>query len=248
MPIDGEMDISEEECLSAGFLGGQVGALGRTEEPEEGCVIKVQGFIGAGDDGCICRVGSRRRAVLVTEGFEESREWGMVVFGSWSLLSGIQVTQVGDPLSHGQQGFGYGVSLGRLAGLADFLVSESKDQEKADFLLCSGDVSKGRLDPVLLAELDPAVEDGALGLVVLSCGGLVCERERSVEISFGSSLGHQPEQLPRFRLWIDLVKVGKKLLISHVLQARRVIAHAICISGDAAHHVAVPVLPLVQAL
>ncbi len=113
----------------------------------------------------------------------------MVVLRFRSFLSGIRLTQVGDPLSHCQQGFGYGISSDRLAGLANLSVSESKDQEEANLVFSSGDVLKVRLDNMLLAELGPTAKDGALGLSGLSCGGLVCEHKRSVEISLEAALG-----------------------------------------------------------
>ena len=68
-------------------------------------VIDIEDVIEGSDDQDVGRVGSRGRVILVGEALEESCEYRMVCCGSMYLLSGIEETQVGEPLAHRQKGF-----------------------------------------------------------------------------------------------------------------------------------------------
>ena len=55
----------------------------------------------------------------------------MVPFVSWVVLAGILSTQVGDPLTHHQQGFLHAASFDGLSGTSLVVVLHAKDQEVA---------------------------------------------------------------------------------------------------------------------
>ena len=114
--VDGEVDVTETEGLGASSRRGGVKVFSRSEEPEEGDDDEVDGMrvelaihvVGGVedllellDDGDVARVDSGCWGVLPPESPEKSIEYGMELVLSREL-SGIRLTQVGDPLSHGQ--------------------------------------------------------------------------------------------------------------------------------------------------
>lgn len=90
--VDGEMDVTEAEGLTACFGGSGVEVLRRAEEPVEGdddeldgvefpnAVLLVGGIEGCEqhpDDGDVDRVGSRVRVGFLFDGSQVSSEYGM---------------------------------------------------------------------------------------------------------------------------------------------------------------------------
>ena len=63
-------------------------------------VVDVNGIQETLHDGEVCGVDTGSWIVVFAELGEESREYWIVVFGSRMRLSGIALTQVGDPLAH----------------------------------------------------------------------------------------------------------------------------------------------------
>ena len=140
--VDGEVDVPELERLRAGFGCSGVGVFGWSEQPEEADddevagdsiedaplgVVKVKGVEEAVDDGDVGRVGSVLGLVFALESPEEIHEYGPE--GSVSLLSGIWLTQVGDPLGHGAKGGTNGISAYRVVGEPVLAVAEGEDEE-----------------------------------------------------------------------------------------------------------------------
>ena len=132
--VNGEVDVPELEGLGAGFGGGGVGGVSVfdwSEQPEEADddevvsngvegapdgVVEVEGVADAADDGEVDRVGAVFGLVFALESPEEIQEYGPE--GAVSLLSGIWLTQVGDPLGHGAKGGTNGISADRVVGEA----------------------------------------------------------------------------------------------------------------------------------
>lgn len=109
----------------------------------------------------------------------------MVCPGSDSFFAGIRLTQSGDPLAHGREGFLHSVSSDRLpGGLSNGATSaHGKDEEEAEAGFLAGDVTQGGIMAVFGAEIDPGLEDGALGAARLGDNRGVCGLQRSAEIS-----------------------------------------------------------------
>ena len=199
LSVDGKGDVAEVEGLGASFGRGRVEVLSGSQEPEEGdndevdgvgiehaidWVVEVQGIHEGLQDGDVGWVGAGGRFIFVSEGFEESSEYGMELVGQWALLAGIAAGQVGDPLAHGQERFFNRVSADRVVGLAVASVAQGEDEEVSELCFLVRDITEGRLPSKFLAELGPVGEVGILGPSGLgrgSCGGLV---QRSAEISF----------------------------------------------------------------
>ena len=82
----------------------------------------------------------------------------------WSARCGflrIGLTQVGNPRAHHQKCIFHCVSVDRLlAGVASMLVVVvSEDEEVADLVVLSGDITEGWLSAQHLAEGDPGGKD-----------------------------------------------------------------------------------------
>ena len=107
-----------------------------------------------------------------------------------ALLAGIESTQVGDPLAHGQERFLDCISPDRVIGLSVASVAEGEDEEASQLSFVVRDITEGRLAAKVAAEAGPVVEDGVLGTSGLgrgSCGGAL---QRSAKISLEeTSLG-----------------------------------------------------------
>ena len=116
LAVNGKVDVTEAEGLGASSRSGGVEVLGGTQEPEEGDDDEVNGVcveppihamggvedrLELLDDGDVARVDTRGWGVLPAEATEESSEYGMELVLAREL-SGIRLTQVGEPLSHGQ--------------------------------------------------------------------------------------------------------------------------------------------------
>ena len=106
----------------------------------------------------------------------------MVVFGVRRHLPWVRLTQVGDPLSHGEKGLIHCVSADRVTGLAGLTVSEAEDQEVAKARLVVGQRTEGRMLSVVGAEGRPELEDLVGGSLSLGSGASVGNLERSSEI------------------------------------------------------------------
>ena len=100
-----------------------------------------------------------------------------------NLLVWIPLTQVGDPLAHGQKGFVDCVSAHRVVGLSLSSEAQGEDEEVTDLVVLARERTEGSGLAVFLTELGPSAEDGVPGSSVLACSGLGGERERSAEIS-----------------------------------------------------------------
>ena len=104
-------------------------------------------------------------------------------------FSGIELTQVGDPLSHRQEGFIHCVSADRDVAGALSAVAVSKDEEVAELVFLSRDSTEGRGDSQFGAELDPHAEGVGLVSAIAAASGLGGDCERSAEISLEDVLG-----------------------------------------------------------
>ena len=139
--VDDEVDVPELERLGAGFGSGGVGVFGWSEQPEETNddevagdgvedtplgVVAVEGVVETAEDGDVDRVGSVFGRVFALESPEEIQEYGP--HGAVSLLSGIWLTQVGDPLGHGTKGGTNGISADRFVGEAVPAVAEGEGE------------------------------------------------------------------------------------------------------------------------
>lgn len=109
----------------------------------------------------------------------------MVPVSSRNRLSGIVLTQSGDPLAHGQEGVFHRASSDRLPGDGgkSAAVAESVDEEEAEAGLMSRDVTQGGVLAVGLAEEGPIGEDVALVVASLGDNSGVCGLQRSAEVS-----------------------------------------------------------------
>ena len=108
----------------------------------------------------------------------------MVCAGSRSFEAGIRLTQSGDPLAHGREGFRHSVSSDRLPGACDGAApAHGEDKDEAESVFLAWDVTQGRILAVFGAEGDPSLEDGALGATRLGDNSGVCGLQRSAEIS-----------------------------------------------------------------
>ena len=84
-------------------------------------------------------------------------------------------TQLGDPLAHGEEGFSHCVSADRLVGAIAAPVAaahgEGDEVTQSEFfrglVIISNDITEGRIDPVLGAELAPVPKGAMFGGGVL---------------------------------------------------------------------------------
>ena len=149
-----------------------MGAFGWSEQPEETDddevvsdgvedtpfgVIEVEGVAETPDDGEVDWVGSVFGFVFALESPEEIQEYGPE--GSVSLLSGIWLTQVGDPLGHGGTN---GISSDRPVGEAIAAVAEGEDEEVREAALRAHDITEGWLDVDAGGEVGPVAEGSGL--------------------------------------------------------------------------------------
>ena len=79
-------------------------------------------------------------------------------FSFWSEFSRIRLTQVGEPLGHGEQGFFHCTSADRVVGAASSSVSEPTDEQEPQFTFGVADLTEGRGDTLRLAEVVPCAE------------------------------------------------------------------------------------------
>lgn len=98
------------------------------------------------------------------------------------LFSGIEFTQVGDPLADGRQGFIHCASSHRVTGGAASAHSEAVDQHVGDAVLLTFDITEGWMDPDFLTEKGPPSKGGVFGLSMFCGGGCGGERESSAEV------------------------------------------------------------------
>ena len=98
------------------------------------------------------------------------------------MLAGIWLTQVGDPLCHGTECRSHCVSADRVLGGAVAPVAESEDKEVGKTSLIVRDITEGRGDAELLAEVAP--EPKGTGTRAGGLGGDRAAREsqRSIEV------------------------------------------------------------------
>ena len=109
----------------------------------------------------------------------------MVCCGSECLLSGIEETQVGEPLPHRQEGFVHRARLDRSRAGSTSLgsVAHAEDEQVAELIFAIGDAAERCVMAKLCAEGGPSSEGRGGASASLLDGGLACEVERSAEIS-----------------------------------------------------------------
>ena len=96
--------------------------------------------------------------------------------------SWIRFTQVGDPLAAGPEGIAHCARANRLVILSILAVLDAEDEEAADLVFRTRDITEGDVVPVGLAVLRPLSHDLGIGLSSLAGGGLCGESERNAEI------------------------------------------------------------------
>ena len=97
------------------------------------------------------------------------------------------MTHVGYPLAHRREGFTYGISDDRLAGLADTSVEDTVDEEEAD-LVGVRDISEGWVLVGCGHELAPLAELSVTSAVGLGCAGATGGFEPNIESTCEESL------------------------------------------------------------
>ena len=102
---------------------------------------------------------------------EEIQEYGPE--GSVSLLSGIWLTQVGDPLGHGAKGGTNGISADRFVGEAVAAIAEGEDEEVCEAAFGTHAGGEGR----------PVAEGPGLRAGCLAGVGAERELQSSIEVS-----------------------------------------------------------------
>ena len=78
------------------------------------------------------------------------------------MLSGIWLTQVGDPLGHGAKGGTNGISPDRPVGEAVSAVAHGEDEEVREAALGAHDITEGWLDVDAGGEVGPVAEGSGL--------------------------------------------------------------------------------------
>ena len=99
------------------------------------------------------------------------------------MLSGIWLTQVGDPLGHGAEGGTNGTSSDRVVGEPVLAVPEGEDKEVCEAALGVGDITEGWVHPELLGEGTPVAEGAVAGASGFAGVGAECELQSSIEVS-----------------------------------------------------------------
>ena len=94
-------------------------------------------------------------------------------------LSGIRLTQVGDPLAHGKKGFLHCISADRSL----LVVPESEDKQVGELVLMVGHFTEGWMALVRGAEPRPCTEGGVLGASSLGPDIPGGDLERRAQIS-----------------------------------------------------------------
>ena len=105
--------------------------------------------------------------------------------GAVSLLSGIWLTQVGDPLGHGTNG----ISADRVVGETVPAVAEGKDKEVSEAAFGAHDITEAWLDLDAGGEGAPVAEGPGLSAVGLAGVGAERELQSSVEVSAVAVVG-----------------------------------------------------------
>ena len=75
--------------------------------------------------------------------------------GAVSLLAGIWLTQVGDPLGHGAKGGTNGISSDRFVGEAVAAIADGKDEEVREASFGAHNITEAWLDPDAGGEVAP---------------------------------------------------------------------------------------------
>ena len=194
---NGEVNVLEEEGRGASVLFTGVAVLARAKEEEEGDdgevddvgvegspggMQDVEGVEETPQDGEVTRVGACFGVVFVFEGLEESSEYGMEVCCVRDE-AGIRLTQVGDPLADGLEGFTHCVRADRVVGRAGLAVLESVDKEESDLSLLARDITEGWTLADGGAEVDPTAEGVVFGTAGLTRGRGRGDVQRSAERS-----------------------------------------------------------------
>ena len=112
---------------------------------------------------------------------DEIHEYGPE--GSVSLLSGIWLTQVGDPLGHGAKGGTNGISADRVVGEAVPAVAEGEDEDVSKAAFGAHDITEAWLDLNAGGEGAPVAEGPGLSAVGLAGVGTERELQSSIEVS-----------------------------------------------------------------
>ena len=205
---DLELDVSEQEGFGAGVVRSiQVvaEALGWPQEPEVGDdnevddmdlhrpeprVLRVEGDEEFFEDDGVDGIGPRGGVILLSEGVQEIREYGTVLFGSCIREAGIFFTQVGDPLADGSEDRRYGVSSDIVLTTTGALPQAvGVDEDVVEPVVDVRDSRKRRVNTVGAAELGPFSELLALGSPGSRDIGLRGGFERRAEVSREASSG-----------------------------------------------------------
>ena len=101
------------------------------------------------------------------------------------MLSGIEETQVGEPLAHRQEGLVHRARLDRSSAGSGSLgaVAHAEDEQVAELVFAIRDVAEGGVMAKFCAEGGPAPEGGGSASASLLDRGFAGEVERSAEIS-----------------------------------------------------------------
>ena len=101
------------------------------------------------------------------------------------MLSGIEETQVGEPLAHRQEGFVHRARLdrSRAGSTSSGATAHAEDEQVAELVFASGDAAESGVVAQLFAESGPPSEGGGGAPASLLDRGLAGEVERSAEIS-----------------------------------------------------------------
>ena len=101
------------------------------------------------------------------------------------MLSGIEETQVGEPLAHRQEGLVHRARLDRSSAGSGSLgaAAHAKDEQVAELIFAIGDAAERGVLAKFGAEGGPPSEGGGGTSASLLDRGLACEVERSAEIS-----------------------------------------------------------------
>ena len=168
-----EAHMAEFEGLRASIGCAGAATFGWLKQPVEGhndevndmsVELSADGVLGVNDvteradDGHVDRAGAGRRAVVFTQLGEEISVQGMELGSSW-VAAGIWLTQAGDPLANGREGFSHCISDHRFVLVALASAAHGIDQQVATVEFRVAQVfSEGAGDALLVAERDPVSE------------------------------------------------------------------------------------------